>query len=88
MKTFTGFFGCVRMMQHALARRVQWAIHLSTSDPAIDAQDRNIFELVEEVDELWCHRASGAEFQRVADKAWRVLEAHFRCEERMFAVGG
>lgn len=88
MKTFTGVLGRVPMLQHALARGLQWGSHLSTGDPALDAQDRAIFRLVEEIDELWRHGATVSEFRRVSDKAWRVLEAHFRCEERMLVAVG
>ena len=80
------------MMQHALASRVQWGSHLSTGDTAIDAQidaqDQGIFRLIEEIGELWRHRASVARFRAVASKTSRVLEEHFRCEERMLAEVG
>jgi hemerythrin-like metal-binding protein len=85
MKTFRSFFGHVPMMQHSLASRLQWGSHLSTGDPEIDAQDRNIFGLVEDIDKLWRRGAGIAEFQRVAARAWDVLGAHFHCEERMLA---
>jgi hypothetical protein len=50
MKTYSGFPGCVPMVQHALAREVHWDTRLSIGDPAIDVQDRAIFGLVDEVE--------------------------------------
>jgi hypothetical protein len=63
MKTYTGFFGRVPMMQCSLANRVQWDSHLSTGDTAIDAQidaqDQGIFRLIEEIGELYTRRDGG-----------------------------
>jgi hemerythrin-like metal-binding protein len=85
MKTYSGFPGCVPMVQHALAREVHWDTRLSIGYPAIDFQDRVIFGLVAEVDELWRRGADVAQLRAIADRATRVLEAHFRSEERMLA---
>ena len=88
VKTYSGLFGCVPMMQHSLASRVRWEDHLSIGDAAIDAQDRAIFNLVGEVHDLWGDGASVGALRGIADKASRVLESHFRCEERMLAGVG
>jgi hemerythrin-like metal-binding protein len=88
MKTYSGFFGHVPMMQHSLASLVRWDTDLSIGNPVIDAQDRAIFRLVNEIDELWRCGASAAQLRRIADTASRVLEVHFRCEERMLAEVG
>jgi hemerythrin-like metal-binding protein len=88
MKTFSGFFGRVPMMQHSLAGLVRWRDHLSIGNPAIDAQDRAIFNLVGEIDELWRHGASAAHLRGIADKASHLLDEHFHCEERMLAEVG
>jgi hypothetical protein len=85
MKTYSGFPGCVPMVQHALAREVHWDTRLSIGYPAVDFQDRVIFGLVAEVDELWRRGADVAQLRAIADRATRVLEAHFRSEERMLA---
>jgi len=88
MKTYTGFFGRVPMMQHSLASRVQWGDHLSIGNPALDAQDRSIFRFVGEIDELWRQGAGMGPLRDVAGRLNRVLEAHFRYEERMLAEIG
>jgi hemerythrin len=88
MKTYGGFFGNVPVMQHSLASLIQWDDHLSTDDPALDAQERAISKLVGEIDELWCRGASVVQFGGVADRASHILEAHFRYEERMLAAVG
>ena len=53
--------------------------------PALDAQDQSIFRFVGEIDDLWRFGASIAQLHAVADKLNRVLETHFRYEERMLA---
>jgi hemerythrin-like metal-binding protein len=85
MKTYSGFLGSVPLMQHALAREVHWDTRLSIGYPAIDVQDRVIFGLVAEIDELWRRGADVAQLRSLADRTSRVLEAHFRSEERMLA---
>jgi hemerythrin-like metal-binding protein len=85
MTNYSGFFGHVPMMQHALAGLVRWDAHLSIGNRAIDAQDQAIFRLVSEIDELWRHGARAAEWRAIADRAGRLLAAHFHYEERMLA---
>jgi hemerythrin len=86
MKSLRGsLFDRVPIMQHALAGLVRWGDHLSTGNPAIDAQHRAIFNLIVEIDELWRNGAGGAQLRGVAERARRMLETHFRCEERMLA---
>ena len=85
MKTYSGFFGRVPMMQHSLSGLVQWGNHNSIGNPALDAQDRSIFKFVGEIDDLWRHGASMGQLRGIADKLHRVLETHFLYEERMLA---
>jgi hemerythrin len=88
MKTYGGFFGRVPMMQHALASRVHWGTAFSIGNPVLDAQDRLIFELVAQIHDLRTHGAGAAQLRAVAEKSSRVLEVHFRCEERLLAAIG
>jgi hemerythrin len=88
MKMHSGFFDRVPMMQHALSGLVRWGDDLSVGNPVIDAQHRAIFNLVGEIDELWRSGASVTQLRGIADKTSRILETHFRCEERMLAKAG
>jgi len=85
MKTYHGFFGRVPMMQHSLADLVHWRAEFSTGDGAIDIQDRAIFNLVGEIDDVWRHGASVAQVRGLAARASSLLKAHFLCEERLLA---
>lgn len=85
MTTYSGFLGHVPFMQHALADLVRWEDHLSIGNRAIDAQDRAIFHLVGEIDELWQRDGSIAELRGIAERTSRLLVAHFHCEERLLA---
>jgi hemerythrin len=88
MKTCRGFFGRVPMMQHTLAGLVHWRAEFSTGDNAIDIQDRAIFNLVGEIDDVWRHGASVAQVRDLAARARRLLDAHFVREERLLAEIG
>jgi hemerythrin-like metal-binding protein len=88
MKTYRGVFGRVPMMQHSLAELVHWRAEFSTGDSAIDIQDRAIFNLVGEIDEVSRHGAGVAHVRDLAARASRLLEAHFLCEERLLAEIG
>ncbi len=88
MKTDSGFFGRVPMMQYSFASLVQWGDHLAIDHPAIDAQHQAIFKLVGEIHALWRHGAGVGELCGIVDKLSRVLESHFHYEERLLAEIG
>jgi hemerythrin len=88
MKTYSGFFGRVPMMQHSLASLVQWNDRVATGIPMIDAQDQSIFALVGEIDDLWSHGAGMDPLRGIADQSQRLLQSHFHSEERMLAEVG
>lgn len=85
MKTYAWFFDRVPMMQHSLSTLVEWDDHHSIGDATLDAQDQSIFAFVREIDDLWRLGASIAQLHAIADELNRVLETHFRYEERMLA---
>jgi hemerythrin len=88
VKTYAGFFSRVPMMQHSLSGLVQWDEQHSIGDATLDAQDRSIFSFVGEIDDLWRLGAGTGQLRDIADKLHRVLEAHFRYEERLLAAVG
>lgn len=83
MKTFTGFFGNVPLMQHSLADLIQWDGRYSVGDRAIDAQDRALLQMANEIDDLWRQGAETGRWIEATDKLQRLLEGHFRTEEKL-----
>jgi hemerythrin len=85
MKTYAGFFGRVPMMQHSLSCLARWSERESVGDAALDAQHREIFQFVDEIDDLWRQDAGTAQLRDIAGKLNGVLDAHFRYEEEVLA---
>jgi hemerythrin-like metal-binding protein len=88
MTTYSELVGHVPLMQFSLASRLQWDSHRSIGNSTLDVQDRMILGLAHEIHDRWGQGATVGQYRSIADRSLRVLEAHFRCEERMLAEVG
>lgn len=69
----------------SLKRLVTWGDHLKVDQQQIDAQHEGIFGIAMEISDLWQRHGDLDQLKAVAEKLARVLEAHFRYEERQLA---
>jgi len=69
----------------SLKRLVTWGDHLKVDQKEIDAQHEGIFGIAMEISDLWQRHGDLDQLKAVAEKLAKVLEAHFRYEERQLA---
>ncbi|MER2507119.1 MAG: hemerythrin family protein [Azonexus sp.] len=69
----------------SLRQLIAWGDHLKVDQAQIDAQHEEIFNLATHIAELWQKHADVGQVRSAAEKLARVLDAHFRYEERELA---
>jgi hemerythrin len=68
-----------------LKQLVAWGDHLKVDQPQIDAQHQAIFDIAMEVADIWHRHGNLVQLKSAAEKLYKVLESHFRFEERQLA---
>lgn len=69
----------------SLRQLLVWGDHLKVDQPQIDAQHEGIFDLAMEIADAWFKHADLDRIKTLAEKLAKVLEGHFRYEERQLA---
>lgn len=69
----------------SLRQLLVWGDHLKVDQPQIDAQHQGIFDLAMEIANAWFNHADLDRIKALAEKLAKVLEGHFRYEERQLA---
>lgn len=69
----------------SLKQLLVWGDHLKVDQPQIDAQHEGIFNLALEIADAWFKHADLDRIKTLAEKLAKVLEGHFRYEERQLA---
>jgi len=69
----------------SLKQLVAWGDHLHVDQPQLDAQHQGICDIALEVVDIWHKRGDLDQLKEVAAKLGRVLESHFRYEEKQLA---
>jgi hemerythrin len=69
----------------SLKRLIEWGDHLKVDQPQIDAQHQAIFDIAIEITDIWHKHGDLDQLKAVAEKLSKVLESHFRFEERQLA---
>jgi hemerythrin len=69
----------------SLKQLVAWGDHLKVDQPQIDAQHQAIFDIAMEIADIWHKRGNLVQLKSAAEKLYKVLESHFRFEERQLA---
>lgn len=73
------------LSRFSLKQLIAWGDHLKVHQPQIDAQHEAIFNLALEIASVWHDRGDLKRLQALAEKLDKILEAHFRFEERKLA---
>ncbi len=71
-----------------LKQLIVWGDHYKVDQPQIDAQHQGIFDIALEIVEIWHDHRDLGELKAVAERLEKVLEAHFRYEERQLEAIG
>jgi hemerythrin len=69
----------------SLRQLIAWGDHLKVDQAQIDAQHEAIFNLATHIVDLWQKHADVGQVKAAAEKLAKVLDAHFRYEERELA---
>lgn len=83
---FSRLSGLHGMADSSLKQLIAWGDHLKVDQDQIDAQHEGIFNIAMEVADAWHQHRDLEHLKGLAEKLTRVLEAHFRYEEKQLAA--
>lgn len=86
--TYGRMAGMHGLTDSSLKQLLVWGDHLRVDQPQIDAQHEGIFKLAMEIADKWFKHGDLYRIKALAEKLAKVLEGHFRYEEKQLAELG